>query len=44
MTQQDAELTATLELELPADRILPAELDLIEAHLYALIQQMLPPG
>jgi hypothetical protein len=36
-----SDLTVALDLELPEDQIVPAELDLIEAHFADLIQQML---
>ena len=41
MSQPDNPFTVKLDLELPADRVLAAELDLIEAHLAALIREML---
>ena len=41
MSQRNDNVTVKLELELPADRVLAAELDLIEAHLAALIQHAL---
>jgi hypothetical protein len=41
LSQPDNNVTVKLDLELPADRVLAAELDLIEAHLAALIQALL---
>ena len=41
MSQPDNNVTVKLELELPTDRVLAAELDLIEAHLAALIREVL---
>ena len=41
MSQPQNNVTVKLDLELPADRVLAAELDLIEAHLAALIRQVL---
>ena len=41
MTQQQTALTATLDLELPADQIQTAELDLIEFYLSDLIRAVL---
>ena len=33
MNQHEHEITVTLDLELPEDRIAPEELELIEAHM-----------
>jgi hypothetical protein len=41
LSQPENDVSVKLELELPADRVLAAEVDLIEKHLSALIQQVL---
>jgi hypothetical protein len=39
--QHDTQIAVTLDLEVPQDRVFPEELELFEAHLSALIQQVL---